>query len=211
MNDEKTTAETEGGSSTSRERDADFSKLAQVDEAAQKRIAELEQQLSTEHDNYLRALAELENYRRRAMKERSELLKYQGERVFADLIEVVDNFELALKHAEAAESDQSKAVEFRKGVELIHKMFLDILARWEVRAESGVGKEFDPARYEAISKVAVDDAKPGTIVNELKKAYLYKDKLLRVGSVVVAAAREESNPAEEKAAETAEPESTQSE
>lgn len=171
-------------------RDADFSKLAQIDAQAEKRIAELEQQLSAEHDNYLRALAELENYRRRATKERAELLKYQGERIITDLIEVVDNFDLALKHAKS--SGAAGADEFQKGVELIHKLFLDILGRWEVRSESAVGQEFDPNRHEALSRVAVDDAKPGTVVNEFKRAYWYKDKLLRPGSVVVAMSRDDS-------------------
>ena len=63
---------------------------------------------------------------------------------------------------------------------------MDVLARWEVRPASGMGKPFDPVTYNAISRVPAVDATPGTIVGELKKAYFYKDKLLRVGEVVVA-------------------------
>lgn len=130
---------------------------------------------------YLRALADLENYKKRAMKERSELLKYQGEKVFFDILEIVDNLELALDHAEA-EPDKLK-----EGLELIHKRFVDILGKWEVRSASGLGEEFDPNRHAALSRVPADGTKPGLIVNELKKAYFYKDRLLRAGEVVVTA------------------------
>lgn len=136
---------------------------------------------SENHDKYLRALADFENYKKRALKERSDLIRYQGEKILIDLLEVVDNIERALQHA------QAEPEKLRQGLELIQKLFVDTLAKWEVKAESGIGKEFDPSKYQALSKVKVDDAKPGTIITEFKKAYMYRDRLLRVGSVVVAA------------------------
>jgi molecular chaperone GrpE len=66
-------------------------------------------------------------------------------------------------------------------------MFVERLGKWDVRGESGVGLPFDPQRHAAISRVPGADVKPGTIVGELKKAYFYKDKLIRPGEVVVAA------------------------
>ena len=72
-------------------------------------------------DKYVRTLADFENYKKRTLKERSELLKYQGDKVFFDILEVLDNFELALKYTD---TDYEK---LRSGLELIHKMFLDIL------------------------------------------------------------------------------------
>src|SRR5262249_35030137 len=118
-------------------------------------------------------------------RERSDLIKYQGEGILRDLLDVVDNLELALQHTEA---DPQK---LKDGVALIHKMFLEILGRWEVRADTGMGKGFDPSKHSAISRVPTDHMPAGTIVNELKKAYFYKDKLLRPGEVVVSAEREE--------------------
>jgi molecular chaperone GrpE len=115
------------------------------------------------------------------LKEQSELLKYQGERLVIDLLEVVDNLELALAHS-AAEYDKLKA-----GLDMVHKMFIERLAKWEIKGESSVGADFDPHRHAAISKVPGGGQKPGTIVGELKKPYFYKDKLIRVGEVVVAA------------------------
>lgn len=168
------------------------------------RVQELEQlvqTLKTEveeyKDKYLRSLAEMENYRKRSMRERSEYLKYQGEPILFDLLSIVDDFERALQHKEA---DPEK---LRAGVELIYKMFKDLLSKWEVKGESAVGQEFDPTKHSALSRVPVDDAKPGTIINELKKLYYYKDKLLRAAQVVVAG---EKPKAEEAGVEAEAPE-----
>jgi molecular chaperone GrpE len=148
-------------------------------------------------DRYMRSLAEFENFKKRAMKERSDLLKYQGEKVFQDILENVDNLELALTYSS---SDYEK---MKTGLELIYKKLIDTLGRWEVRGQSSIGKDFDPNIHNAISRVMVDDARPGTIINELKKTYFYKDKLLRFGEVVVAEGRSEPvEPASASAGET---------
>jgi molecular chaperone GrpE len=144
-------------------------------------VTELEQGLAEAKDRYIRLMADFENFKKRALKEQSELLKYQGERVVVDLLEVLDNLELALAHS-SAEYDKLKT-----GLEMVHKMFVERLARWDIRGESSVGKEFDPHRHAAISRVPGSGSKVGTIVGELKKPYFYKDKLIRVGEVVVAA------------------------
>jgi molecular chaperone GrpE len=141
----------------------------------------LEHELAEMKDRYLRLMADFENFKKRALKEQSELLKYQGERVLVDLLEVVDNLELALTYS-SAEYDKLK-----QGLDMVLKMFVERLERWEVRGESSMGKQFDPHKHAAISRVPGNSTKPGTIVGELKKTYFYKDKLIRVGEVVVAA------------------------
>lgn len=174
-------------------RDADFSAFEPRENAAQRdnakaatelasseEVKALKVELEATKDKYLRALAELENYKKRALKERSELIRYQGDRIIADLLEVVDNLELALSHSEA---DPQK---LKTGLELIHKLFIDVLGRWDVRAVPAVGKPFDPVQHQALSKVPSAEVAPGTVLNEFKKAYFYKDKLLRPASVVVA-------------------------
>lgn len=180
------------------ERDADFSALEESDDRAGNsqgkgsgQTSELKAELAELKDKYLRSLAELENYKKRALKERSDLIKYQGEKVLSDMLEIGDNLDLALKHSEA---DPEK---LKSGVALIHKMFMDTLSRWEVRSDSALGKEFDPNKHSALSKVPVDDAKPGTVINELKKAYFYKDKLLRPAHVVVADEKPKANQSEQ--------------
>jgi molecular chaperone GrpE len=148
--------------------------------AAEARVASLAQELAEAKDRHLRLMAEFENFKRRTLKEQSELLKYQGERLVVDLLEVVDVLELALGHA-SADHDKLKS-----GLEMTHKLFIERLAKWEIRGESGMGATFDPQRHSAISRVPGSDAKPGTIIGELKKAYFYKDKLIRPAEVVVA-------------------------
>ena len=140
----------------------------------------LAKELAETKDRYIRLMADFENFKKRTLKEQSELLKYQGERLVVDLLEVLDNLELALAHS-SAEYDKLKA-----GLDMVHKMFVESLGRWEIRGEASMGKDFDPHKHSAISRVPGNSAKPGTIVGELKKPYFYKDKLIRVGEVVVA-------------------------
>lgn len=144
-------------------------------------VEAVRRELGETRERYVRLMAEFENYKKRSLKEQSELLKYQGERIILDLLEVLDNLDLALTHS-SAEHDKLKA-----GLEMIHKMFVERLNKWEIRGEPGLGTQFDPQKHSAISRVPGSDAKPGTIVGELKKAYYYKDKLIRPGEVVVAA------------------------
>lgn len=162
------------------------------------RVTGLQQEVAELQDKYMRALADFENYKKRAIKERSELLKYQGERILVDLVEVLDNLSLALQYKD------SEPQKLAQGLELVHKMFVDSLSKWEVRPVSAVGKEFDPTRYEALSRVPVDDATPGTVIKEIKSAFMYKDKLLRAGSVIVACERDPAPQKEPGAAETEE-------
>ena len=161
---------------------ADSEPVAAADDAkVDTKTVKLEAELAEFKDKYLRALAEVENTRKRALKEKSEILKYQGERILVDILEIADNFERALKEAE--KDPESLKV----GVPLIYKLLMDSLSKWEVKAESGLGKPFDPAKFRALSRVPVDDALPGTIVTEMRKTYMFKDRLLRAGEVVVAA------------------------
>ncbi len=147
-------------------------------------LAALKAEANENHEKYLRALADFDNYKKRAIKERSELIKYQGESLAADLLEVVDNFERAL----AVESGDLTSI--KAGVSMIHKQILDILSKHGVRGESSIGKPFDPYMHQALSQAPAADFQDGTVCSEFKKAYFLKDKLLRVGQVVVAA----SNP-----------------
>jgi molecular chaperone GrpE len=144
----------------------------------------LERDLVEQRDKYLRLFADFENFKRRALKEQSELLKYQGEKIVVDLLEVVDNLELALSHS----SGDSDAL--RTGLEMVYKQFVEKLARWEIRGESGMGAQFDPQKHAAISRVPGKEA--GVIVGELKKPYFYKDKMIRCGEVVVAVGSDEA-------------------
>jgi molecular chaperone GrpE len=143
-------------------------------------IKVLAQELKAQQDKYLRTMADMDNLRKRHQKERTELIKYQGEPVVADLLGVLDNLELALQHKEAA------ADSLRTGLEMVHKQFVEVFEKWGIKSETALGQLFDPQKHNALNKVPSPEAKSGEVVAELKKTYFYKDKLLRVGDVVVA-------------------------
>lgn len=173
-------------------RDADFSDLEQKPEASAEvkeapeqpkeldATAKLQAELAEYKDKYLRTLAEVENVRKRATKERSELLRYQGEAAFKDLLEVVDDLERALAAGGSAEV-------VVKGVEMIRSKFLTVLGKWEIRALEAKDKEFDPTFHEALSKVPTNDSKPGVVLQELRRGYMYRDRLLRPAQVIISA------------------------
>ena len=144
----------------------------------------VEAELADAKDRYLRLAADFENFKRRALKEQSELLKYQGEKIVVDMLEVLDNLELALNHSSASQDS------LKTGLEMVHKLFVEKLGKWQIRGESSVGTQFDPQKHAAISRVP--GAESGVVVGELKKPFFYKDKLIRCGEVIVATAGDEA-------------------
>ena len=150
-------------------------------------IDELKRQLDDRHDRLLRALAETENVRRRAQRERDDYTKYANETLLRDLIPVLDNFERALAAARA--SGESTTVV--SGVELIQRELLRVLERSGLTRYSAVGERFDPTRHEAIARVVSAERPPDTVVHETAAGYLLNGRVLRPAMVAVAAAPDE--------------------
>jgi molecular chaperone GrpE len=157
-------------------------------------IESLTKELEEAKDRYMRSLAEFENYKKRTLKERSELLKYQGESVFVDLLEVVDNFERALASlpesidtTTGGEDLNAKYKSMKIGIDMIYRSFISTLKKWGVEGESSIGQAFDPKKHSALGSSASEEHAPGIVINEHKKVYYLKDKLIRVGEVVVSA------------------------
>ena len=139
------------------------------------------------NDKYLRLAAEFDNFRRRTLKERQDLLNYGTENLIKELLATVDNLERALGHAgEAKEALDSKKLS--EGVELTYRSLLQILEKSGVAAVETEGKIFDPAVHEALRKVPTSEQEPGTILEIYQKGYLLKDRLLRPALVAVAGA-----------------------
>src|ERR687887_1515184 len=147
-------------------------------------VEELRRQLDDKHDRLLRALADAENTRRRAQREREEFAKYATESLLRDLIPVLDNLDRALGAARAA----GTAANLVEGVELIQRELLKVLERAGVTRYSAVGQAFDPTRHEAIARVVSQEAAPNTVVSEQLPGYLLHDRVLRAALVVVAVA-----------------------
>ncbi|MDD2941695.1 MAG: nucleotide exchange factor GrpE [bacterium] len=152
------------------------------EEEAGEIIAQLRLEVQENYNKYLRAVAELENFRKRSIKERAEAAKYAGENIARDLLEVIDTLEIALNQTN---TDGTTIID---GVRLVLERFNSILGNHSIRGESALGEMFDPSRHEALATVPGSGAREGEIIEEFKKAYYFKDKLLRPGQVVVAAA-----------------------
>lgn len=151
------------------------------------RILELEQALAAREllaaenwDKFLRERADLENYRKRAQKEKEEVLRYGNEGILQEILPAVDNLERALEHANG--DDPVIA-----GVKMTLDMLLSALKKFGVTpVEAAVGTPFDSALHQAMCQVPGTDQEPNTIVTVMQKGYLLNERLLRPAMVTVA-------------------------
>ena len=150
-------------------------------------IEDLRRQGEDRQDKLLRALAETDNVRRRAQRDREELLKYATESLIRDLIPVLDNLDRAL----TAGRGTSGAATVVEGVELIQRELLRVLEKNGLTRYSAVGHPFDPTRHEAIARIVSAEQPPNTVVAETAPGYMLHGRLLRAALVVVAAAPDE--------------------
>ena len=134
------------------------------------------------NDKYLRLAAEFDNYKRRAQRDQSEGIRFANEKIFKDLLPIIDNLERALQCG----SDQTGNGGLLEGVELTYKQFLETLTKFGVRQISSVGELFDPAMHQAVAQVDSDTAKPNTVVEEFQKGYFLHERILRPSMVTVA-------------------------
>jgi molecular chaperone GrpE len=152
----------------------------------QKKIGELEAQLQTQEvqlkekeQKYLYLYAEFENFKKRAVKERSDLLKFGWESLAQDLLQVIDNLDRALKHMPAG---TDKVV--TEGLQMVLNQLSGALNRQGVQAIQSLDQPFDPNLHEAVGAEASDKA-PGTVTQEQLRGYTLHGRLLRPARVVV--------------------------
>ncbi|WP_242360674.1 nucleotide exchange factor GrpE [Anaeromyxobacter sp. SG17] len=150
-------------------------------ELSQAKGREVLDKLRAEHEKLLRAAADLENYKKRAARERDEVQRFGIERVVKDVLPVLDGLDRALA---AATEDDALA----KGVRLVRTSFEQALARHGVSAFSAMGERFDPAVHEALLQVPTDASPPGTVVLEHARGFKLHDRLVRPAMVGVAIA-----------------------
>ena len=156
-------------------------------ETASPESGDLRAQLAEKQDQLLRALAEADNARRRAQRDREDYVRYANESLLRDLVPVLDNFDRALA---AARSDGG-ASGLREGVELIQRELLKVLERAGVTRYSALGAPFDPTRHEAVARVVSPGAAPNTVVDEVLPGYVLNNRVLRAALVSVAVAPDE--------------------
>ena len=132
-------------------------------------------------DKYLRLVAEFDNYRKRTLKEKMDLVASGGEDVIKSLLGVMDDIDRAL--VAMSQTDDIESV--RKGIELIHQKLLDTLHAKGVQEIEAIGSELDTDLHEAVAKLPVEDDKKGKIIDVVQKGYTLKDKVVRYAKVVV--------------------------
>jgi molecular chaperone GrpE len=130
-------------------------------------------------DKYLRARAEMANYKKRLARQYEERTEAEKKRLLRDFLAVMDDLERALSQAEVSEDG------LREGLQLTHQALQRMLTQEGVEALSPEGKPFDPLYHEAVAMVSAD-AEPETVVGQVRKGYLYRGELLRPARVQVA-------------------------
>ena len=164
---------------------------------------ELMGKVKDEHEKMLRAVADLENYKKRAVKEKEEVQKFGSERLLKDFLPVVDNFDRALEHAGQSGDLES----LKKGVAMIRKLFEDTLAKHGVKSFSSKGEPFDPNKHEAMSAAETDELPPNHVFSEYIRGFTLNDRLVRPALVVVSKAKSAEAPPASDAPTADEPKS----
>lgn len=152
----------------------------EIEDKTAEAVESIQVELAEAKDKYLRLYAEFENYKKKVQKDREELIKYSNESLVYELLPVLDNLEMALKHS--AEKNSESLI---KGVENTLRELNRILEKFGVKFVEAVGKPFDPAYHHAMSQVEREDVENNTVVEEFRKGCLYNEKVLRPSLVVV--------------------------
>jgi molecular chaperone GrpE len=147
-----------------------------------------EQVLAAERDEFrdkwMRALAEMDNLRKRGRREVDDARRFAQADVLRPLLDVADNFERALQAMDGSEDASAQSV--RQGVEMIHNSFRTVLKDRGVEAIEAAGAEFDPALHEAVAQVPSEDHESGTVIDVVQQGYRLGDLVLRPARVVIA-------------------------
>ena len=150
-------------------------------EVLQAKVAELEARVAELEDLKLRQMAEFDNFRRRTNKEKLELMTTAGERIFCDMLPLVDDFERA--KVAMAKSEDINAV--REGIDLIYNKFVGFLAANNVKAIDTVDADFNTYLHEAITTFAAGEDKKGKVIDCTQTGYTLGEKVIRFSKVVV--------------------------
>ena len=145
-------------------------------------LTALQQKYEELNDTHLRLRAEFDNYRKRTMREKADLIKMGGESALKNLLPVIDDFERALQNIRATEEMDA----IREGVDLIYTKFINYLGQQGVKAIEAVGKPFDTEEFEAIATIpAPQPDMKGKVIDCVQTGYILYDKVLRHARVVV--------------------------
>lgn len=151
-------------------------------EDSSEKINSLEEKIKNWQDKYLRLSAEFDNYRKRTLKEKAELIKSANEELLKDILVVVDDFERGIDTIDKSQDLSA----LKDGIHLIYNKFNDFLRQKGVKEIEARDKEFDLEFHEAITKIAAPSEElKGKVVDVIAKGYQLNDKVIRYSKVVV--------------------------
>ena len=154
-------------------------------ESLKEQLVEKERSIEEQKNKYLRALADLDNYKKRVNLEKDELIRYSNELLVKELLPALDGFAKALDFAKKTDSE-----DLMKGIALIKKQLEDAVSKFGVKEIETAGKPYDPNLHEAILMKDSEKA-PGIILEEVQKGYTMHERLIRPAMVIVSKLREE--------------------
>jgi molecular chaperone GrpE len=163
-----------------------------------KKLEEKEKEAAVNYDRYLRAVAELDNYRKRAAREKTDIIKYGKEDIIRDILPFVDSLDRALEH------DTGDVQAFKDGVALIQEQLLSCLKKHGVERIETAGLNFNPNFHEALMQMESDQHEDNKIVSEMERGYLLNGRLLRPSKVCVCKKTNKENDVCEKNEDTGE-------
>jgi len=148
---------------------------------AEEVIVNLETEIATLKDDFLRNHAELENFKRRMNDERIKDNKYRSQSLATAILPALDTFERAM----AVTTDNEEVKNFLVGFEMVHKQFIESLASEGVEIIESEGQPFDPNFHQAVMQEEVEGTEPGIVLVEMQKGYKLKDRVIRPAMVKV--------------------------
>lgn len=160
---------------------------APVEPLSPEQIAELQAKATKadEHwDRLLRLTADMDNFRKRAARDRDDAVRNAQERILSKLLPVVDNFEMAMQVASTSEGASLDSL--KSGVQMILSQVKGVLSESGVEEIDATGQPFDPNLHEAVSQAESADVAEGSVLQQLRKGYKMRDRLMRAATVVVA-------------------------
>ena len=173
-NEETSEARTEESAEETQEADQDIARM-------QQELEEARSENAAAADMMLRLAAEMDNYKKRVVKERESLIKYGSQGIVQELLPILDNFERAVESASKLRDFDS----FLEGVVMIFKQMYDALERKGVSGIDAVGETFDPNIHEAVVQVASQEYPENIVVEEFQKGYMLHDRVIRPSMVAV--------------------------
>ena len=154
---------------------------ASQEPTAEDQLAKAEERIAELEDKNLRMMAEFDNYRRRTNKEKLELMATAGERIFKEMLPLVDDFERAI-----AVMDKTNDIDaVREGIHLIQQKFIAFLDKQDVHAIETEGVDFNTDEHEAVTTFAAGEDKKGKVIDCTQKGYKLGEKVIRFAKVVV--------------------------